>query len=48
MKIRCWATFKKKERKKKKKEKEIFREKSETREGEQRTSVILGEKGLPP
>jgi hypothetical protein len=34
-----------KKRKKKKKEK---KGKSEKREGEKRTSVILGEKGLPP
>jgi hypothetical protein len=35
------ATFKKREKKEK-------RGKSEKREGEKRTSVILGEKGLPP
>jgi hypothetical protein len=36
------ATFEKREKKKEK------RGKSEKREGEKRTSVILGEKGLPP
>jgi hypothetical protein len=37
------ATFEKKEKRKKEKI-----GKSEKREGEKRTSVILGEKGLPP
>jgi hypothetical protein len=42
---RFWGYIRKKRTRKEKKKK---RGKSEKREGEKRTSVMLGEKGLPP